>query len=306
MNITSITIAPFGRSFEPEFHITVGVYSKNNFIMPIKCNGFLFLDLMRFSFLHEYQFDDNTDESFYCQKDSRKVDYQKELIFLAPFSQLALSKLEEKRSQNVKGDLEFDLILYIEYLDPIHNWENTQTGNNQFVTNDHTSLFVKRRRTFREKLKISGSDWVHDYCSAFNNTKYHVFEIPVPNLLNGSKKINQILQGSINSLAAMEDAKREGDWNAVIKESRPVWELTQKKDEIDALLRSDNLDETTIESFNKVLESLFDFSSKFIHKVSKGTDKKIMKANNASKEDAELIYSMSFSIVNLISKKIAE
>ncbi len=53
---------------------------------------------------------------------------------------------------------------------------------------------------------------------------------------------------------------------------------------------------------NDCINLLFKFSSKFHHK--EDLQKKIMPEIKASKEDAELIYSLSINILNLISKKL--
>ncbi len=94
----------------------------------------------------------------------------------------------------------------------------------------------------------------------------------------------------------------KGDWNGVIEDSRAVWELLRNKDEIKDLLMRDGYSEQAFIDLNESLRQLFNFSSKFHHKEDKG--KKIMPEIKASKEDAYLIYAISMTIVNLISKKM--
>jgi hypothetical protein len=56
------------------------------------------------------------------------------------------------------------------------------------------------------------------------------------------------------------------------------------------------------DAFYKGITELFNFSSKFIHKVEKG-GVKLLPEIKAQKEDAYMIYSLSASLLNLIARK---
>jgi hypothetical protein len=174
------------------------------------------------------------------------------------------------------------------------------------VYSDNNSLF--NYETFNENnkfYKISSSDWIHDYSPIFGLGVYKVFEFPELKVKtsNNQDYIELIdrMNGAIEAFSLMEEAMRDGDWTLVMKESRPVWELARCKDKISTLLQNEGLSEQAIGSFEDLIKSLFDFSSKFIHRVGKGNSIMI---NKAEKEDAILVHSLSLSIVNLLSKKI--
>ncbi len=168
--------------------------------------------------------------------------------------------------------------------------------------NKDTSLFKLQSYDFDKEIKISSGDWLHDFYSKFQNTNYQIFELPIPKNPKGKSGLANRINEVIQSIKEMENAKNEGDWNKVVKESRPIWELIRNKNEINELLKKDEINEQTIASYNKLIESLYDFASKFIHKETKANE--IMAINKAGKEDAELIYALSVSIANLISQKI--
>ncbi len=72
--------------------------------------------------------------------------------------------------------------------------------------------------------------------------------------------------------------------------------------EIEELLTSDGYTPQAFADLNDSIKKLFDFSSKFHHREDKG--KKLSPEIKASKEDAYLIYAISMTFVNLISKKM--
>ena len=100
----------------------------------------------------------------------------------------------------------------------------------------------------------------------------------------------------------MKDCLENGDWNGVVKASRPIWEAFNSKADISSILKMSGMNEQTVISFETLIKSLFDFSSKFIHVEAKET-RKIMEPNAANREDAELIYLISVSIINLLIRK---
>jgi hypothetical protein len=64
MKITNISVKPMALSIEPEFHITVQ-YSDREGLLPLRFNGYIFLDRYRISFLTEYEFNHGRNDSFF-------------------------------------------------------------------------------------------------------------------------------------------------------------------------------------------------------------------------------------------------
>ena len=306
MKIEKFEIRAMQLSFEPEFHITIEFSYRNDLKIPLKFDGYLFLDRYKFAFLHEYEFGKNSEEWLTGLNSNQNSERRIFKNFIAPISRLSLNKLEEKRIKDTKGDLAFELELNISVLEPKFIVKEIQpriegVSYNVPVLNDQTLLNF-HVYNFTYPIKINSGDWLHDFSPVFGMGKYQIFELPIPQIIKESGDISKILENAIAALREMETAKLEGEWNRVIKESRPIWELVKNKSKITELLKDNDFNELTIVSFNKLIDSLFEFSSKFIHIQSKTHE--IVTINKANKEDAELIYILSISIINLISKKL--
>jgi hypothetical protein len=306
MKLEEINVTPMGLSFEPEFHITIEYSYRQDCKLPLRFNGYLFLDRYRIAFLHEYEFNHGREDHFTARSSNQNIENKDKRIFIAPITRQVLSKLEDKRSKDPKGDLKFDLHLNITFFEPQFDKSicNDGEGDLTVATIINDAIFKLRSYDFAQEIKISSGDWLHDFSPVFQRGRFQVFELQVPNGLTDTTDLSNRLNAAIVSLREMETSKSDGDWNGVIKETRPVWELVKNKEEITDLLKNDEMHQVTIESFKRLIDSLFDFSSKFIHKESK--NKEIMTLNKASKEDAELVYALSVSLVNLITKKISK
>ena len=180
---------------------------------------------------------------------------------------------------------------------------STRQINMWILSGDGSPAFIEiRNNNFKNKVTISSSDWIHDYCPVFQIGKFSVFEYLLPEYIEGSGSIEERLSGSIDAIKNMEYNMIRGEWTDVIKDSRVVWELLRNQDEIKDLLMGDGYNEQAYTELNESLRHLFKYSSKFHHR--EDLDKKIMPEIKASKEDAYLIYATSMTIVNLISKKM--
>lgn len=303
MKIEKIEINPMGNSLEPEFHISVEYSHRESCIMPLRFNGYLFLDTLRIGFLTEYEFNYGRSDNFSSMNFSRNTETRDKRLFVGPISRLALNKLEEKRSKDPKGDLKFRLHIQFVFLESLFVGVKGSQTQNQVVLASLTdnSLFKSVTYDLNHEVVISSSEWLHNFSKVFERSRYQVFEIPIPDSLGDTSDLSQRLNAAIVSLKEMEEAKLSGDWETVLKESRPVWELVRNKQEIIDILKQDEFNDDTIKAFNALVESLFNFSSKFIHRESRS--KELMIINKARKEDAELIYAMAISLVNLLTKK---
>ena len=164
--------------------------------------------------------------------------------------------------------------------------------------------FIKTiNKKFTNRVTISSSDWIHDYCPVFQIGKFAVFEYLLPEYTEGTGSIEERLNTSISAIKKMEENILKGEWNEVIEDSRAIWELLRDHDEIKDLLIKDGYTPQASDDLDKTIKQLFSFTSKFIHQEEIG-NRKIMPEMKASKEDAYLIYSLSMNLVNLISKKL--
>ncbi len=187
--------------------------------------------------------------------------------------------------------------------------------NNMWILSGNGSpTFIQiKNNNFKDKVTIRSSDWIHDYCPVFQIGRFSVFEYLLPDYTEGSGSIEEKLNESINAVKKMEENLIRGDWNGVIEDSRAVWELFKKEDEIKDLLKRDGYTEEAINDLcghtdkngykhSGYIGNLFNLSSKFHHKLD--MNKKLQPDIKASKEDAYLIYATAMTFVNLISKKM--
>lgn len=308
MEITKVTINPNGNAaIEPEMHIQLQYTWSNTPIVAIQHRGYLFLDnTHRLSILNEYDFENNAREEHLRSLRGTVQKGTAHKTFVAPLGRRALELMIDSRLKNKKKDLELELKFSIDVLEPdfqaaINVVLDRERKNVPTLEND--ALFKRKTYALNHKFTIKSSDWINDYCPVFNLGRYKVFEIPLIDKFEGEHEIIKHLRAAVESLDFIEDAMNNGDWNSVIKESRPVWELFRDREQFTKLLKANDLNQITSQSFNSLMESCFDFASKFIHRKARGS-KEVSAINNASKEEAQFIYSMAFSIVNLIGKKI--
>ncbi|MDX9694374.1 MAG: hypothetical protein RBT49_01145 [Bacteroidales bacterium] len=306
MYIREIKVNPSGLTVEPELHIEIKFEYINEFPVAIKLNGYLFSERDRISILQENDFGFDRNETIRTITDNRKSNITRIDIrsFVAPLSKIALKKLEERRLKNEKKEIVLDFRLIIEYMKPQFEHTELKIDKNIFYipTLQNLSILNIFTKNFKETIIISAADWLKEYYPVFGFNKYRIYELPLPRIESskGNVDISNRINLAIESLKDVETAYNNGEWDKLIKESRPIWELIRNKDEIKILIENKDYNDETKEALNNLLSSLFNFSSKFIHKVShKG---ELMQKNYISKEEAELIHLTSLGILNLFSK----
>lgn len=305
MQIENIQINPFGHSLDPAFHITYNFTTERPFPVPIRYLGYIFSGIHRVATLQEYNFDHQNmpDLGRVNDHDGHQNKFTFSPVFTADLSQKALEKLEQNR--NEKGDVVLQIRFKVVYLkSEVYQFKTADTESNEhdLIATKWGTLAQHSSIQCNEAYRISGSDWIHDFVPAFNKQKYQVFEIPQPEILNAEIEVKKKLKEAIEALPHMEEARSKGEWNRVIKESRPIWELVNSKEDLENTFKG-QLNDDAWGALKDLIQSFFTFSSKFIHRISH-KDKALLEVNNAAKEDAELVYAMAFSIVNFISRKL--
>ena len=272
---------------------------------------------------------------------SARDDYsggENKIIFLAysPISQRGLNFIQEFRDSNPRGDVDFLLHLFVDVLSskvlisnliimenvnsPIEIEGSTVNAkpvyyarksglsrsfvDSWFLSGENGSAFLEfRAENLKKNIIVSSSNWIHDFCPVFDLGRYFIYECPLPEIEEGSGSAAERLKAAIDAAKEMRDYLIKCEWNAVIEKSRSIWELLRNQDEIKDLLVSDGYTEEAFEDINHSLRRLFDFSSKFHHRQDR--DRRIMPEIKASKEDADLVYTLAVGIINLVSKKIS-
>lgn len=252
---------------------------------------------------------------------------------LATFSKKALDYIEEKRDKNPKHNVVFNLQLRIKLIysrvrlanvkpvDPQslgmprkvgpskiltyenrHDWSTTY--QNLWVLSGEGGPVFLSIQDVKHKIQheIASSEWVYDFAPALELGKFLVIDIPQITPLASKDKLGKRINAAIKAIQVMETKIRAGEWNEAVKEARPFMELVRAKKPMEELLIKNGYTQDASDAFYKGVTELFNFSSKFIHKVEKGGTK-LLPEIKAEKEDAYLIYSLSASLLNLIARK---
>ncbi len=336
MRIDKIDVKPVQESINPELMFEMEIFIQNGYEIPLEITGGVFSnENKKLANIHEFIHEKNNIEL--SARDQRNGREEKLIIkLIAPLNHKVLDYIETLRTQNKKGDVILTLNIFVKTLisrtslshmfmvdgaklphqlpEPyedakpvVYQYQrdgfSTRQTNMWILSGDSGPTFIEiRNNNFKNKVTISSSDWIHDYCPVFQIGRFSVFEYLLPEYVEGSGSIEERLSGSIDAIKNMEYDMIKGEWNRVIEDSREVWELLRDQDEIKDLLTRDGCTEPAATDLNKSIKELFNYSSKFHHKEDR--EKKIMLEIKASKEDAYLIYATSMAMVNLISKKM--
>lgn len=335
MRIDKINVVPVQESINPELLFEIEFFIEREKEIPIEISGNIFSDEnKKIANVHEVIHGSN---SMKLSAEFQR-NYNEEKLTLklsALLNHKVLDYIETLRTKNKKGDVILNLDLFAKtvmsstVVSHITKDIGVSGGIISQIAEQGNSIIAYRNKSdfypayndmwilsgkgsptfmeiknnnFKDKVTIRSSDWIHDYCPAFQIGRFSVFEYLLPDYAEGSGSIEERLNESINAIKKMEENLIGGDWNGVIEDSRAVWELLRNQDEIKNLLIRDGYSEQAAMDLNEGLKQLFNFSSKFHHREDKG--KKITPEIKASKEDAYLIYATSMNIVNLISKKM--
>jgi len=165
-------------------------------------------------------------------------------------------------------------------------------------------IFLEVRDVYQEIPKtIASSDWVNDFAPQLGIGRFITIELPLPSPVAINKEFAERLNKATETLQKMEEEVKKGEWNEVIQNSRPVAELLRDEVMVSSVLAKHGFTEEATGSLLGTIRNLFDYSSKFIHKVEK--DGTIIPAEiKAEKEDAYLIYSVSIGLLNLLTQKV--
>lgn len=336
MRIDKINVMPVQESINPELLFEIEFLITKEYEIPIVVTGSIVSDEnKKIASIHEAIHELNSMKL--SAKFERNYNQEKlTLKLIASLNHKVLDYIETLRTKNKKGDVVLNLNIFVKtllsntVLPPITKDIGVSGGIISQIAEQGNSLIAYRNRgdfhpayndmwilsgngsptfievknyNFIDKVTIRSSDWIQDYCPLFQIGRFSVFEYLLPDYVEGSGSIDERLNKSIDAIKEMEENLIRGEWNGVIEDSRHVWELLRNQDELKDLLTRDGYTEPAFTDLNESLQKLFDFSSKFIHKLDKDK-KKTMPDIKASKEDAYLIYALSMHVVNLISKKM--
>jgi hypothetical protein len=203
--------------------------------------------------------------------------------------------------QDQRGGSAGEAVVYVQSSgrDPFYS----QTTNMWVLSGDGGRTFLQRE-TLRHDITVTigSSDWLHDYAAPWRATRYMVVELPQPEILTSTPNIEQRVNPAIEAAQKATESLSKGDWNDVVEDLRPVWELLRNDADIQGLLQRDGYTPEAITAFNESVKHQFDLASKFVHRTDKA-GKNVAPEIRASKEDALVCYSFAMSLLNLVSRK---
>ena len=166
-------------------------------------------------------------------------------------------------------------------------------------------------------FRISHSDWTTDFYDAFGIGRVILIDAPGVSQGNFDKeKIKkdheyEVLAERLDSIGpyfqGMLDSMKTADWSEVVAKSRFIYESLTKNGGREAirkvLLEDMAIDQSNLSQLISGLENMYQFSSGLHHSLDKnsGSPKEIYVGR---REDAELMYYLSVSLVNALMSKL--
>ena len=333
MEITKVEIYPSKESLNPEIKIDIELTFPRLNEIPLEITGKIFSDNdKKIANIYSQEFN-RDDIELGATNYSTRQNETITLSVIAEFTPKVLDYITNRRESNKRGDVILNLFFLVRYLESktvlshmklgedyisqqsheyykgaklvVYQYQRNfqQDNSNMYIlSGDNGTTFMRfRQRTIKKEYTIKSSDWLHDYCPVFNIGNFYVLEYEIPEFEEGTGDLNEKINESLNAITKMQENIRKGEWYETIENSRVIWELLRYNDDIKDLFQRNGYTEQAYEDLNKALVNLFNYSSKFHHKLDK--EKKIMPDNKASKEDAYLIYSLSMQFLNLVLQK---
>lgn len=276
---------------------------------------------------HQYLYPDDANGS--------RLDQRAHLAFWAPLSARHLDVIEELREKNRKGDailkaklsVQFQK-LKVELVDlgqTVRHVEASPPTSKQAKRNVHAIDFLSRETgpkhtgptvlstrshvveqdVFSQTLSatIPGSDWLNDFSPALGRGRFLVVEVPDTSIEVVPAALQERFARAVKAVADARTKLYAGEWSEVCEELRVLYEVLRSWPELDALLMSEYGDNAA-SAFSSGIRGFFDFASKFLHSIARD-GKSLNPVQAANKEDAQLLYGLAASTLNMIARKWA-
>lgn len=331
MNFSHAQILIDSTAVTPTLKINVALRHENA-ELPIVVDGGLYTESDRFlvplhaeprkNAYHEYLYPEGADGA--------RHEMTVALSFWAPLSARHLDVIEELREKNRKGDVILKVALSVQYqrlktelvdlgnvirhVDPPKPSAKRLRSAAAFLTTESgprhsgpsvlsTRSHVVEQTSLWQSISstIPGSDWINDYSPALGRGRFFVVEVPDASGQDLPDELKARFGKAAESVASARKKLLSGEWNDACEDLRAFYELMRTWPEVDDLIKADyGADAAT--AFSQGIRSFFEFSSKFLHPLARD-GRTLNPSESANKEDAQLLYSLSASALNLIAKK---
>lgn len=261
-----------------------------------------------------------------------------EMDSIVPLAETAITHLERQRETDKKRDVHLKVEVQVTFLNPkvslshmtidqrmelskvmpalpppdsrnrflvSYKWDTAQSPaypDMWILSGEGAKVFAEVvTQTFDVWTIIKASDWVQDYAPTLGIGRWLSVELPSPEDIQVPDAIKVRFAAATKSLIEMEADFKRGDWPDLAEGSRAIFELFRDWDVVEKVLLADGYPADAIEEIHSALASLFDFSSKFLHKLDR--DKKLKPDLRAYREEAELVLALCVTFVNLFGRK---
>ena len=254
------------------------------------------------------------------------------------FDQLTVEFIESVRQKNKKRDVIFIVSLSATILD-----HGLRMMNNVYVSHRKNpniafpafadsevpydkrlnvvvavgDMALKLYNSGELRISIPASDWIHDYQERLGLGRHLIIESKLPELEklelqgnqnNDQKILSQRLSKSIEIVKDIQKEFNKGEWGTVVEESVKLFELIGKDNKgiiKNLITESTGISNEKAQSLTDALDKLYGYAADLHHPVDRDT-KGVKQPFFGEKEDAELIYTVSLSIVNLLERKLVK
>lgn len=322
--IEYININPAENTVNPEIKIDLRLEAFRGNELPISFSGGLFDENgVRFSDLNNWETDSHEGPALSISG-NRSNDIIKLTLYFS-LTQKALDHIEEIRDQDKNKDVKLRLNLTVgtirsKFLEAGIDVKKGEDGLSYLYekgglneSNRNINLLAAQRsgemlevhyQSLGEQITLTSSDWAQNYCPALGVGRFATVDLYMPDLADAESEWEEYLNDAIQTVQKMETYVHAGEWTSVIEESRKLAEVLREKEHWEELLSHSGYKDDALDRFYKMLQNLFQFTSKFVHRFD--LDKNLRDQVKIEKEDAYFIYTTSIGLVNLLSRKVQE
>lgn len=296
MRIGNIEVNPVQESINPELEFEIEIYINKEYEIPLEITGSIFSDgNKKLANVHEFIYEPNKTFVLSARVPGPQREEKVIIKVIAPLNHKVLDYIETLRTENPTGDVILTLGIFVKTLTSKTNLSHMfllDRGDSHYQLPDHhkgampvfykyqrgysppqtnmwmlsgdgSPTFIEiRNNNFKEGVTIHSSVWIHNYCPVFQIGRFSVFEYLMPDYTKGSGSVEERLNESINAIRKMEENMIKGEWNQVIEDSRAVWELLRKQEEIKDLLKRDGFTDDAVNDLCGCFGNLFNFTSR--------------------------------------------
>lgn len=219
----------------------------------------------------------------------------------------AIQFFENSREKNNERSLIFTLELEFRLLSLPANTDKMLTPSEAFMVMNYKS----------ESLwyQVSQSDWINKFAQQLGIGEFLLVELNIPSPQKTPAKWSELYDRLNLRLWDIKSAITAGDWYKAITKARLFYENLkfgnrhksdkEFKTELKQMFIDERHSEASFEEFRKLIESFFNFLSKFMHDKD-NLNGELNTIPNPSKEDAYMAYTVALAVMNVISSKLSK